>query len=105
MRAVGNRRRVPVDAVRCSQEAAAITREQWRECACPWSTISQWKACALRRIRTAGVAAGSGRFDLPRKLKETHSRRNQKNTVSQTFASWNQVAGWLRVLERLRRAG
>jgi hypothetical protein len=30
---------------------------------------------------------------------------NSLEVVSQTFASWNQIAGWLRRLEALERAG
>jgi len=29
----------------------------------------------------------------------------ERRLVSQTFASWNQIAGWLRRLERFERAG
>jgi hypothetical protein len=70
------------------------------------------RASARKAKGSGGLPAGVSRIErevrlrgATRRLRRTASARNQeRRLVTLTFASWNQLDGWLRRVEELRRA-
>jgi len=58
-----------------------------------------------RRGTAAETVENSGWLARPKLREEGMQAGRERRLVSQTLASWNQLAGWLRQIEGLRQTG
>jgi hypothetical protein len=78
----------------------AILRHDAGSCASNYSClVAKWRATGRR---TSGRLIAVDRYLST--IRRPSGRPCLTPSVTQTFASWNQIAGWLRQLERFRSA-